>query len=320
VDGPGNQSKVAGNIAVFKAVARPPVIQDTNTPFSGGPFTFQWTKVGVGNVADISGVTEIHNNANISTLTIFNVQNDDAGTYLCTVGLTKATNTAVAPNDTKHGVLVVRVDDKIPSANITHPNNNLKTTNGQTVLISASLGTFQPNSAPLMDIDGTAADNGMITNVALLRNEDNLSINVYPLYYKSNAAGLMKPGSVLWTNKVTLKHGTNTYRVVATDTAGLPSAGTAKRQYFFCTNIPVTISVTGTGTVKGVASPFGKPLLGFQTNLFDQIGYKVTAVKTVTSKQFRGWRTNNLPTYVSTSATFSFVGSSNIVITADFDP
>lgn len=307
VSGPANLTKIAGNIAVFKATAGPSAGTSTSV---GGPFTFVWTKNGV--PISSGGNIVISSSGRISTLTIYDVQSSDVGTYLCTVGNSSAA-TATAPNNGLHGVLTVQSDDKNPSVAIVHPTVNFHYTNG---LPSRTTGTIvQTNNAPDLDIDGTASDKGLITNVTLVRLQDT-NTDIVTLVYRTNASGLMIPGSVHWTNHVTLIDGTNTYQASATDSAG-HITGSVLRTYYMCTPVTVTINVQGTGKVTGAASPFGKPAEGVNTGLFNQLGYKVTASPTVSSHHFQNWTDGDGNT-IGTLPTLIFTATNNMVINAAF--
>jgi hypothetical protein len=308
VSGPGNVTKTAGNIAVFKATATPAIATD---PAKGGPFTFQWTRNGT--PISSGGNSSIAISGRVTTLTITNVQSSDQAVYLCVVGNLSA-NTAVAPNDGHHGVLSVLADSKHPTVTLLHPSSNLHFTNGLPVSMGGNPPKFQDNNAPELDLDGKAADNGIITNVNLVRLQDNATYSS-PFVYRVNGAGVTLPGSVLWTNHVTLLDGTNTFVAHAQDSAGI-EAPVSTRTYFMCTPATVTINVDGVGKINGFTSAFGKTAAGVNT-LFNQIGYKVSAAKTVSSKQFIGWHTNDSPV-ISSLPTFYFVATNDLIITAEF--
>jgi hypothetical protein len=311
ITGVANVTKVAGNIAIFKAAAGPASAID---PSLGGPFTFSWTK----NNAPIStgGNVTIVDNGRFSTLTLTNVQQGDAGTYLCTVvNSSGQAHAATTPNDTHHGILTVTPDNVLaPAVAILHPSPNLRFTNGLPAYVGG--GKFQGN-APDLDLDGNASDNGLITNLTLVRLQDTNIYNVPPVF-RTNLAGQMLPGRVLWTNHVTLIDGTNTFRAYATDSGNQTNTAVVLRTYYLCTPVTVTINVQGTGKVTGVASLFGKPVQNVNT-LFDQIGYKVTAVKTVSTKNFIKWTDGN-GVEISSLPTLAFTATNNMVINANFDP
>lgn len=308
---PATSKKTAGNTAVFKTTVSPPkAVDPSQTP--GSHATYQWLKNG--SPISAGGNISIVDTINTSVLTITDVQNPDAATYQCIVSnvarLLTTTNT--------HGILIVNADANVPVANILHPSPNLRFTNG--ILAYVGGGITQTNIAPELDIDGRATDNGLITNVALVRivPPNSLSNNV-ALTYRKTAAGATLPGSVLWTNHVTLLPGTNTFIAIASDSGTNNNVNNTVRTYYFLTNCTVTINVIGSGKVTGTASSFGKPVQGVNTTLFNNIGYKITATPVGTGKHFNGFTDPNNNTISSTSPLL-FTATNGMVINANFTP
>lgn len=302
---PPKLTKTAGNVAVFKVNAGSKNVYDSSLNL-GGPVSFQWTK----NNSPISsgGNISIVNSISNSVLTIIDVQAADQATYQCTV----SNNAGPVTTPNTKGLLIVVADTKNPVSHILHPSPNLRFTNGVAVV-------GQTNIAPELDIDGKVADNGMVTNVALIRivPPGSYSNNV-TLYYRTNKSGLMLPGSVLWTNHVTLVPGTNTFTAIANDTAGTPNINNSARTYYYFTNVTVTINPNplNGGTIAGTTSLGVKPVQG-DNQLPIGIGFKLTATKK-TGFTFSSW-TDGGANILGTSPVLYFVTPpSNVVINANF--
>ncbi|MDB6057001.1 MAG: large protein [Verrucomicrobiales bacterium] len=309
---PANVKKTAGNIASFKVTASPKQAFDPSLNF-GGPVTFQWLKNGSPIFA--GGKISIINNSNSSVLMIQNIQLPDAATYQCV--LSNLSGRIATSLNTK-GILTVDSDIRNPVAVILHPSANLKFTNG--LAASVGGGVTQTNIAPQLDIDGRGTDNGLITDMTLLRIVPPNSLsNSLTFVHRTNSAGVMLPGTASWTNRVALLPGTNTFVVSVTDSAGLKNTNNSARTYYFLTNGAVTINAvpSTSGTVSGVATFGIKPVQG-ANNLPIGIGFKVTAAHK-TGKTFNNWTDGN-GNIIGTLPTLPFVPTNGSVINANFSP
>jgi hypothetical protein len=107
--------------------------------------------------------------------------------------------------------------------------------------------------------------------------------------------------------------------VIASDSGTNNSTGLAKRQYFFFTNVPVTINVKppGYGTISP-AFTFGFKAIEGANQLPDAMGFTITAnPKLSPHRIFVNW-TDDQNNILGTARALKFTVTSNMVINANF--
>jgi hypothetical protein len=125
------------------------------------------------------------------------------------------------------------------------------------------------------------------------------------------------PGSVLWTNHLTLLDGTNSFQAWVTNT-GLRFSNSTVRTYYMCTPVTVTIGVISNGLVNGVAGAFGKAVQGVNTNLFNKLPYKINAKAIGTGNHFVRWQDGDGNTIPGSTTNLTFIATNGMVINALF--
>lgn len=253
---------------------------------SDTPLSFQWQKNG----ADILSATT-------SSYTIPGVRTTDAGTYRCILR-----NSAPDPVASSLALLTVMPDITAPHAITTWPKVNSTVVNGQKC-INGSFTTF----APTVPLSGSVTDNGVITNVTVTRTVPPWA----PLTFSPTLIGPVS--SKVWTNLVTLVDGSNTFQIIATDSAGLTS--TVLRTIFLRTTNRLTVVTNGYGsTVPAGNLTFGAARDGASL----QIGrnYSIKAVPKL-NNWFVNW-TDRSGSVLGTNVMLTFRMTNNLSLTANF--
>ncbi|MGZ4962705.1 MAG: immunoglobulin domain-containing protein [Limisphaerales bacterium] len=296
-----NQVGVAQSSDAVLNVYNTPIIYGQPTPVAGvvginvtfsvsassdTPLSFQWQNNG----SDIFGATE-------SSYTISNVQTSDGGNYRCIVR-NSAPDLVVSDSaqlTVYSGTTAPIVTTTWPAANTSIPNGH-KYSNGAVVTI-----------APDVPLSGAVRDDGVITDVAVTR----IVPSWAPLTFSPTLVG--PDNAKVWTNVVSLVDGTNTFRIVATDSAGL--TGTVLRTIFLRTTNRLTVITNGYGTT----APAGVVVFGAARNgAWLQIGrnYSITATPK-SGNWFVNW-TDASGTVLGTKAALTFCMTNDLSLTANF--
>jgi len=253
---------------------------------SDTPLSYQWQKNG----SDISG-------ANASSYVIGSVRTTDSGQYRCVLR-----NAAPDPVVSIAAQLTVLPDTTPPTTITTWPKINTTIANGQTCVNGAFVTT-----APSVALSGAVADNGVITNLTVTRTVPTWA----PLTFSPTLIGPVN--SKTWTNLVSLVDGTNTFRIVATDSAGL--SATVLRTIFLRTTNRLTVITNGYGT----ATPAGSLAFGSaRDGAWLQIGRNYTIKATPkTGNWFVNW-TDHSGAVLTSNANLVFRMTNGLSITANF--
>jgi hypothetical protein len=245
------------------------------------PLSYQWMLNGnpLSDGGEFSGSTT-------SNLLIDPVTMADAGTYSVLVANAYSSLTSAKVP------LTVVADHARPTVSITSPTPNSRTTN---TLIS-----------------GKATDNAQVTNV--LWSITNINDGV--ITTDSGVADLSTNGTTTrtWTISGAVLPGTNIVAVRSVDFSGNMSA-TVTEKFFNVATAPFSLTVNGTGTIKGSASIAGNaaPTNGATLNIGE--AYTLTAVP---GKDFvfSNW---NVGGFTSNSATLHFIMEDGLAVAANFE-
>ncbi len=250
------------------------------------PLSYQWQKNGL----DISDATA-------STYTISSVQTTDGGGYRCVLH-----NSAPDPVISGSAQLTISSGPTAPIATTTWPTVNTTVPNGHKYTNGAFV-TIAPN----VPLSGAVSDKGVVTGLTVTRTIPSWP----PLTFSPTLVG--PNTSKVWTNVVPLVDGTNTFQIVATDSAGLTS--TVLRTIFLRTTNRFAVATNGYGTT----APAGVLVFGSARNgAWLQIGrnYSIKATPKP-GNWFVNW-TDASGVVFGTDATLNFRMTNNLSLIANF--
>jgi hypothetical protein len=295
-----------GSNANFKVTVAPAA---ANLPLYGGPVGYQWvkgTKLAFTVLNDgVSGSGSTLSGTHSASFGIANVQLGDTGSYCCIVTNATATNVFSAVSR-----LVAKDYTTAPTLVITKAIQNAK--------------FFDTNPVTMY---GSATDKGLITDVWLTQKTfggTTITNDGMTFIYRSNSLHQPIPGSVIWTNIVSLVPGTNVFVANAQNGKGTNGASPLRTIYFLeRSSLSLLVTPVGHGTiVSSNLLTLGNPVSG--TNVFVNIGYMLTA-KPATGKHFLGWLDGSDNPYPSSPANtnkilrFTIPDTNGLTLKATFD-
>lgn len=236
------------------------------------PLTYQWLRNGQP-VADgfVPASLPQITGAQSATLTIANVNAGNAGTYACVISNAAGRVTSSAATLTVSGP---------PAPDTVSP----------TLVLTSPATSVTRVTSKVVNFAGTAADAGGVAGISVQR---------------GNGPVVPAVGTTSWTVSVSLEPGTNVLRFWAQDLAGNRSV-TNSRTLVYVVTSPLTLTINGSGTVKGATN--GQLLEVGKT-------YTLTALAG-TGQAFSNW-TGGL---TATGTTVNIVMTESLTVTANFVP